>query len=195
MQLASGCAGDVQRDPGQGWRSCARFRAIGGIGCGGGRCSREKLAASRDGVQLLPRPLSVARPAPRNTHAFPHPTHGLQALRWITQTCVAFDGLCCVASTILAAPERSDTCAAPVAEDAPSSEGGSAPMHTDAPWEPAAPEEQPASMDMSGGDSGCVQPGGSLLDLLLQCDITLPRGPSVARHEGRQEAPRGCMCP
>ena len=130
-------------------------------------------------------------PLPRNTHAVPHPTHGLQALRWITQTCVAFDGLCCVASTILAAPERSDTCAAPVAEDAPSSEGGSAPMHTDAPWEPAAPEEQPASMDMSGGDSGCVQPGGSLLDLLLQCDITLPR--SVLRHEGRQEAPRGCV--
>eukprot|EP00964_Phaeocystis_antarctica_P039488 scaffold22592_cov23-Phaeocystis_antarctica.AAC.1 len=113
------------------------------------------------------------------------------ALRWITQTCVAFDGLCCVASTILAAPERPDTCAAPVAENAPSSKGGSAPVHTDAPWEPAAPEEQPASMDMSGGDSGCVQPGGSLLDLLLQCDITLPR--SVLRHEGRQEAPRGCV--
>ena len=160
-------------------------------------------------------PYPSPAPLPRNTHAFPHPTHGLQALRWITQTCVAFDGLCCVASTILAAPERPDMCAAPVAEDAPPRDGalppplrrsaaaaprppsddGSAPMHTDAPWEPAAPEEQPASMDMGGGDSGRVQPGGSLLDLLLQCDITLPRGPSVARHEGRQEAPRGCMCP
>ena len=82
---------------------------------------------------------------------------------------------------------------APVAEDAPPSDGGSAPMHTDAPWELAAPEEQPASMDMGGGDSGRVQPWGSLLDLLLQCDITLPR--SVSSHEGRQEAPRGWVCP
>ena len=48
-------------------------------------------------------------------------------------------------------------------------------------------------MVMGGGDSSRVQPGGSLLDLLLQCDITLPR--SVSSHEGRQEAPRGWVCP
>ena len=103
-----------------------------------------------------------------------HPTHGVQALRWITHTCVAFDGLCCVASTILSAPERLDTSALPVAGDAmqdapaynaPPSEGGSAPMHTDAPWPPAAPEEQPAPvgvapMDVAGGDSGGVHSGG-----------------------------------
>ena len=76
--LASGCAGDVQRDPGQGWRSCARFRAIGGIACGGGRCSREKLAASRGGVQLLPRPSSVARPAPPK-HPCVSPPHSRPA--------------------------------------------------------------------------------------------------------------------
>lgn len=141
--------------------------------------------------QVLPRPTPThGLQAPS---ASPPHSHRLQALRWITQTCVAFDGLCCVASTILAAPERADTCAAPVAEDAPPSEGGSTPMHTDAPWQPAAPEEQPASMVMGGGDSSRVQPGGSLLDLLLQCDITLPR--SVSSHEGRQEAPRGWVCP
>ena len=76
--LASGCAGDVQRDPGQGWRSCARFRAIGGIACGGGRCSREKLAASRGGVQMLPRPSSVARPAPPK-HPCVSPPHSRPA--------------------------------------------------------------------------------------------------------------------
>ena len=53
------------------------------------------------------------------------------------------------------------------------SEGGSAPMHTDAPeqhgrsqdWHTAAPEEQPAPvgvapMDVGGGDSGGVHSGG-----------------------------------
>ena len=136
---------------------------------------------------MLPRPSSIPRPIlPLERPTFSHPIRRLQALRWITQTCVAFDGLCCVASTILAATDRADMRTPLIAEEAPQCESGSVPMHTDAPWESVAPEEQPTSMDVSGGDSGGAYPEGSLLDLLLQRDITLSR--SVLRHEGRQEA-------
>ena len=91
-------------------------------------------------------------------------------MRWLTQICVAFDGLCCVASTILVADDNSiNPHMVPNAGLAVSTAIPVADMHS------YAPSDKHVATSVGGS---------SLLDLLLRSDTTLPR--SVVAYEGGQ---------